>query len=138
MDRYEKLKDEALCRLLGYRQKLEVIKKQINGTSCSDLVVLLELSDGFRECLYDLQAAEVKYASLKDKEQEIRQMFKGFYDEGAILRSFIYTDIYKVCPSDLYSYRVKYSYFKTLDEAKKYSISLGKTKDWLARAYRYL
>lgn len=137
MSKYEELKEKALCRVLGYRQKLEVIKKQINETNCEDSDRLFELSDDFRAYLYDLQEAEAKYTTLINEEQKISQMLEGFYDDG-VIRSFIYTDIYKTGSFEYYRYRVKYSYFKTLEEAKEYSISLGENKDWLENAYVYL
>lgn len=138
MDRYEELKNEVLCRVIGYRQKLEVIKKRINETSSENVARLLELSDDFRTCLYDLYEEEAKMSHLTKEEQAIRQGLEGFYDDGAKIRSFIYTDIDKTGSLEYYPYRVKYCYFNTLSEAKEYSMSLGEISDWLGVAYRYL
>lgn len=137
MGKYKKLRDETLRRLLEYRQKLELIKKEINETSFIDLNRLYELSEDLSECIYDLSEADMVSRLLIEEDKKIMTMLNGFYDVGLCYKSFLYKPIEKICGKE-YKYCVEDKYFRTLQEAKEYSISLGERDDWLDYAYNYL
>ena len=137
MDRYEELENEVSRRLLEYRNEFEAIKKEIANTD-DDIDEWRLLSKKLQNCLDNLGYAERRLISLKAKEQEVREMLEGFYDDGYSVHTLVYTPIYKISSYEPDKYRVRNKYFTTLKEAKEYSISLGERKNWLEHAYIYL
>lgn len=139
MEKYEQLKDYVSNKKLKYRNEFETIKREIAIISDDDLDAWRSIATRLQDCISNLSYAKRREIRLQADEQEVRAMLEGFYDNGDIFRSWVYHAIFKdssICREPVYSVGDKY--FKTLEEAKEYSISLGTIDNWLENAYTYL
>ena len=134
MDKFEELKDYILSKILEYQNELEKIKSEIKFTDDKDTNDWSSIDTRFQDCINHLVSAKNKEIRLKVDEQEVRAMLEGFYENDCAFYSFVYHVIFKV-HNGSFLYRVEDKYFKTLEEAEKYSISLGENGNWLKNAY---
>lgn len=135
MNKYEELKDYVSSKVLEYQKKFEIAREDFERIGCDETAEKwVKLAQPLQDCLNVLIYEKKKELRLKIYEQKFRAMLEDFYDNGYIFASYVYHAIFKV-PNGSLPYKVEDKYFKTLEEAKKYSISLGEDDNWLKYAY---
>lgn len=141
MNKYEKLKNYVSSIALEYQNKFEIAKKDFESIGYNENTEKwYAIAQRLQECLNTFVYAKKKEIRLNINEQEIREKLEGFHsNNGYIYDSYVYRTIFKdsyICIEPVY--HVGNKNFKTLEEAKEYSISLGEDKNWLKNAYNYL
>ena len=140
MDKYEELKDYILNRKSDCETNIKSIQEAVAKATFDNQEkrdYLYLLAESLRGLCRRLTLIESNYKKFMLEEDKIRKMLDGFCEESHSLNSFIYAPV-DLIPGEDYPAKVGYKFFDTIEEAKEYSILLGKTKDWLANAYNYI
>ena len=139
MDKYEELKNYILMQKSDCEKLIKEIHTEIVNTNPEDIDKLRELADELQDRCDDFQWIRRRNIRLESEAKKFTEMFNGFYDVGNSLKSFVYQSILKYdYHGDIVHYRVGDKFFDTIEEAKEYSISLGKREDCVECAYSHL
>ena len=139
MDKLEELKNMIYLKMTDCEKLIKEIHTEIVNTNPEDIDKLRELADELQDRCDDFQWIRRKSIKLELEAKKFTEMFNGFYDVGNSLKSFVYQSILKYdYHGDIVYYRVGDKIFDTIEEAKEYSISLGKREDCVESAYDYI
>ena len=130
MDRFDELKNCMTKEIEDNINKLKkVVQKLDSDINKTDII------DKILKIGTDIKCRDKQLKDVMLNEDSVREMLNGFFDDGRELFSLVYREIWYSDKHNMYKVGNSFKeekYFRTQEEARDYSISLGIKEDWLS------